>query len=326
MDGSVTTDERPGESATFPPGEAFAVLGNETRLQILKALGEADEPLAFSELFDRIEYRDSSNFGYHLERLVGPFVGTTEAGYDLRQAGQRVVEAVLSGAVTEEPILPPTTIDEPCPFCSADTRVAYQQERVEMHCTECPGLGTGDYKDPELDRFDDHGSLGYLSLPPAGVRARSAPAVVEAAEHWTATQVYALARGICPRCSATIGHSIEVCEHHAVEGERCDRCDLRFAALCSAICTNCTFELTAPVPMFLGKHTEVLGFMVEIGVDPVAPEGYTFPIRHVEESIVSADPFEARYTFTGGDQALTLTVDEDISVTDVRRRRASEPT
>lgn len=67
----MPTDTRSEESAALSPDEAFAVLGDETRLQILQTLGEADKPLAFSALFDRIEYDDSSNFGYHLDKLVG---------------------------------------------------------------------------------------------------------------------------------------------------------------------------------------------------------------------------------------------------------------
>ena len=44
------TDDTGSEGA-LSPDAAFAVLGDETLLQILRTLGEADEPLAFSELF-----------------------------------------------------------------------------------------------------------------------------------------------------------------------------------------------------------------------------------------------------------------------------------
>lgn len=102
---SMPSDAGSGEPTTLSPDEAFAVLGDDTRLQILQMLGAADEPLAFSELFDRIEYHDSSNFGYHLDKLVDHFVRKTDEGYALRQAGRRVVEAILSGAVTDDPVL-----------------------------------------------------------------------------------------------------------------------------------------------------------------------------------------------------------------------------
>ena len=42
--------------AALPPEEAFVAIGNEVRIQIIKALCEADRPLAFSELFERVDY------------------------------------------------------------------------------------------------------------------------------------------------------------------------------------------------------------------------------------------------------------------------------
>lgn len=110
-EGSATQSSG-GTPETLSSEDAFAVLGDETRLQILQALGEADEPLAFSELFERIEYEDSSNFGYHLRKLVGHFVRKSDEGYTLWEAGRRVVEAVLAGAMTENPVMELTQIDE----------------------------------------------------------------------------------------------------------------------------------------------------------------------------------------------------------------------
>lgn len=308
------------QNPTLSPDEAFAALGNETRLEILRTLGAAEEPLAFSELFERVEYDDSSNFGYHLEQLVGHFVSKTDEGYDLWQAGERVVESVLSGAITDDPVVEPTTIDDPCPFCSADIQVAYQQERVEFHCPECPGIGSGGYKDPEKDRFDGHGSLGHLLLPPAGIQDRTALEVLEAAEHWTATQAYAVARGVCPRCSARIAFSPQVCENHTSDDERCEQCDLRFAVQFAANCTNCLFEIGAPVAMFLGKYPAVMGFMIEHDIDPTASEGYSFAVFDAEESIRATDPLQIQISYSVDNESLAVTVDEDLSVVDVTRR------
>lgn len=69
-----------GEQAT----EAFALLGNETRLAILGALCERIDPVEsdvavrFSELCDRVVTTDSGQFTYHLERLTGQFVESTD--------------------------------------------------------------------------------------------------------------------------------------------------------------------------------------------------------------------------------------------------------
>ncbi|MFB6206666.1 MAG: ArsR/SmtB family transcription factor, partial [Haloglomus sp.] len=90
-----------GEPTALSPDEAFGVLGNETRIQILQTLGEADGPLSFTELRDRVGIRQGSQFNYHLDKLVGHFVRKTDDGYELRLAGRRVIYAVLSEAVTE---------------------------------------------------------------------------------------------------------------------------------------------------------------------------------------------------------------------------------
>lgn len=74
----MPTDAETGRATALPPDDAFDVLGNETRLGILRVLGEADGPLSFSALFDRVDYDTSGNFSYHLKRLEGHFIRETD--------------------------------------------------------------------------------------------------------------------------------------------------------------------------------------------------------------------------------------------------------
>lgn len=97
--------------AGLSPDEAFGVLGNGTRIQILQELGETNEPLSFTELRDRLGIRQGGRFNDHLEQIVGYFAGKTHAGYVLGQPGRRIVQAVLSGAVTNNPDFEYTGID-----------------------------------------------------------------------------------------------------------------------------------------------------------------------------------------------------------------------
>lgn len=318
----MSTDTEAGEPTILSPDEAFALLGDETRLRVLQTLGVANEPLAFSELFDRIDYHDSSNFNYHLEKLDGHFVRKTDEGYALRQAGRHVVEAILSGAVTDDPVLEPTTVDKPCAVCSAPIEVAFHQERVKLHCSECDGL----FSESQLggDRFPQFGNHGYIPLPPAGLRGRTATEVLHAAELWVVAEMRIAARGVCPKCSATVERSISVCETHDAMDGRCSECGRRFEATVTTTCTNCLFEVEIGIPAFLMIHTELKGFMIEHGIDPMSPEGFDFPYAAVEETIHSHEPFKARYAFTAADESLKLTVDEDLSVIDVTRHPATE--
>ncbi len=82
---------------------ACGALGNETRIQILSALGAADGPLSFSALREAVGVADFGGFNYHLDTLEGAFVDKTVEGYALTHAGWRVVEAIFSGVLTEDP-------------------------------------------------------------------------------------------------------------------------------------------------------------------------------------------------------------------------------
>lgn len=116
-------------TATDDPTDALSVLADETRVAILRALAEAEEPLPFSRLRDRAGVGDSGRFNYHLRRLCEYFVRETPAGYELGHAGTRLVAATgvgrggsgESGAATPTEAVPdpgdvPLETDE-CPVC-----------------------------------------------------------------------------------------------------------------------------------------------------------------------------------------------------------------
>lgn len=75
------------------PTDALAALGDETRIAILRALAEADDPLPFSELRRRAGVEDAGRFNYHLSTLREYFVREADGGYALRHAGSRIVAA-----------------------------------------------------------------------------------------------------------------------------------------------------------------------------------------------------------------------------------------
>ena len=315
--------ERSGASA-LSPDEAFGVLGNETRMEILYTLGEADGPLPFSELHERVGMRDSGQFNYHLDRLVGHFVRKGEDGYALRQAGRRVVEAILSGAVTEAPVVEPTRIDHPCHYCGSPVEVSFRTDRVVKYCTEC--AGKSGVPTDESGQFvpRDDGYLGTLPLPSAGVANRTISEVFEAAWTWTNVELLTESSGMCSRCSAPLEESVEVCAEHDAGDGICERCDSRYAVELHASCTNCINDLRGPFVLGLVADTELLSFLLAHGLDPIAPSGdgiYEVDRIHMgyEEEVVSTEPFEARFTFAADGEALTLTVDDDLSVVDATR-------
>jgi hypothetical protein len=112
----------------YAPTDALSVLADETRLAILRALADADEPLPFSRLRERAGVSDSGRFSYHLRQLCEYFVRETTEGYELGHAGARVIDATSAaggrtadGAATD----PASSVTGPaadapveeCPVC-----------------------------------------------------------------------------------------------------------------------------------------------------------------------------------------------------------------
>ncbi|MEF8813876.1 MAG: hypothetical protein V5A55_08660 [Halovenus sp.] len=108
----------------------------------------------------------------------------------------------------------------------APIEVGYEQERVTMHCPECPGLFGR--RDSEKGPFTETGNLGFRPLPPAAAAGRTAAEMHDASKTWTALTVHAMGRGVCPRCSGTVEDSVAVCESHDVSEGTCDQCGRRF--------------------------------------------------------------------------------------------------
>lgn len=315
----MPTDAEGGE-ATLAPDEAFSVLGNETRMELLQILAEADDPLSFSELYDRGSATDSGNFTYHLDKLVGHFVEDTDEGYDLRRAGERIIEAVVSGAVTETPVIDPTQTEWPCSQCGGRTVVSYRQERVAVSCPDCPGLyGEASTDDPVPDEQLEQGYLGAASLPPAGIQGRNAEEVFRAALGWDFLERIAMSNDICPRCSAVVDRTLTVCENHDPSDGLCERCHNKYQAMFSATCPNCPFEMEGLVLTAVHGYPEVLNFVTAHGFNPVVPTKHQWQTMAdaQEVEVLSTDPVEVRITYSLEGHTLSLTVDEDLTIIDI---------
>ena len=307
-------------SRTLPPDEAFVALGNETRIGILQVLQNADGPLAFSELRDRVGIDDPGRFNYHLGKLTGHFVAKGEDGYTLRTAGTRIIEGVLSGAVTEAPILNPTRLEAPCPYCGENVEVSYQGERLLTRCTECPGSFKG-----STVQSTPAGTIALFDLPPVGLQGRTPREVLETAFRWTHLEYLTLAAGICPRCSGTVDHSVTVCNDHEYdESTLCERCDSRFAVDATVNCTTCPRYLRGVPSVFLISTTAVSQFLADHGINPTNPSWDRAPpvVLNYDETVAGNDPFEVRLVFDIAGDELTVTIDDSLSVIDIERNGA----
>ena len=133
------TSGREGAAVEHQSPEAvFGLLGDDTRVAILRALGERpDRPVAFGDLRERTGVRDSGQFNYHVGKLRGTFVRKTDDGYELTHAGRQIVGAMYAGTYTASATIDPITVEAACPLCANDIRITYADEVVAMACTGC---------------------------------------------------------------------------------------------------------------------------------------------------------------------------------------------
>lgn len=305
-----------GGQSSLDPDQAFSLLGNETRIQILQELGEQSEPHSFTELRNRVGIRQGSQFNYHLDKLVGHFIEKTDGGYKLREPGRRVIQAIVSGAVTEDPRREPTRIDFPCLYCHEPVDVHYARGKVRISCENCGGsFEPTEYPPPgETGDVEQLGNVANLPLPPAGALGRPADEMFRAAGTLTHVECLAASGNVCPRCTAPTQMSIaSVCLEHDVDGDLCDACEHRDGVRIRYECTNCVFETTAPAIMGLLDVPELMRFAADHGLN-TTDNGIEWG-WYYDESVLQTDPYEFEFTFRLDDDELTLKVDKEFNVT-----------
>ena len=300
------------------PDEVFALLADDTRVAILQALWETEgEGATFSELREAVGMRDSGQFNYHLAQLVGHFVEKIDDCYRLQPAGKNVVTAIYSGVVTENPPRERERIDEPCPYCEESIYVELRPEGIAKYCPECPGFYGKTSSMDHDESTEAFGFLGLLHLPPAGLQDRTPEQVYRAAQIWNNLTFMTLAHDICAWCSASLNHSVEVCEDHDASDGLCPACNQHLPIWLHSNCTNCIREIQTTVGARFFGRSEMLSFILDQGVNPISSTASERP--PFDHEVVSTDPFEGRFIYEGDEESLIITVDENLDAVNVVR-------
>lgn len=304
--------------------EAFALLGNETRLAILLALWENYDPHAtdntvpFSELFERVDYDDPGSFSYHLQQLSGQFIRqhSNEGGYELRVPALRFIHAVIAGAGVQDATLAPTTIDRACPFCDSPTTIRYQDGLVIHDCTDCDGV----MADGSTDGF-----LNAVPFDPAGLTERT-PTEIRAASRvaaWRQTQF--MFDGLCPACSGPVDRWLDCCADHEPNGI-CDACRTRFAVLARFECRTCKNHNVSSPKALVMFHPAVIAFYHDTGMSTRFRANDIESVRRAfdlmedhEVRLISDDPPRAEVIVSHGMDEVRLTFDESVNVVETAR-------
>ena len=305
-----------GEPVQLSPDDAFAVLGDETRLGILQALWEAHDPHAdddavpFSELYERVGHDDTGNFNYHLGQLTDHFVTQTATGYTLTGSGFEVVRAVLAGTVSERPRIDPIAIDSRCPRCGGQIQIYYVNQRTMARCIECAGLFGSDRADGDYD------CLFHLPFPPAGWEDRTPEEVFHATIRYNFHKIAAYRDGVCPYCGGVVDETIDVCEDHETsERDLCPRCDRYHLVEVREMCRRCKSSEWGPLTIAILTHPAVTAFYKEHGIEHrFASWESCLRGGTATDEILETDPLRIRVTIPCEDEKLHLTLDRELTV------------
>ena len=305
-----------GENITresLPENELFTLLGNETRMGILRALWEDldveahvmghPEPVSFSELFEGSRTDDSGNFNYHLTQLLEMLVEQKEDGYVLSALGFNVMQNIDIYTAYRTGEIDPVALSDPCPFCGGTLEATYDREILSVHCAECEGLGAG--------------HINLVRCPVSGVDRVDVDYLLEAGMFRMIAQLDGARHGICPACNGRTEVSLELRdEFDAVDSDESIRSDRPGAARCVSRCTACgaggggsALEIAfadARVRAFFDARTE--------GPSEARLWHYRLSfLRSVEENVTSTDPVSVVYTFDLDGERLELLVRENES-------------
>lgn len=307
------------------PDEAFAVLGNEIRLDVVRVLWQANaaheyddgsdavETLPYSELRRRVGVEDNGKFNYHLSKLEPHFVRRSDDGYRLSGAGKGIARTVIAVSGTDGAGFS-ADLDDDCPLCGGDVTVAYADQWLRVRCADCPGL------------FGDDAPTGTLFLtdfPAAGLSSRSAEEALATGLYRCALDITYSMFGVCRECAGPVSGTVSVCEEHdCSEGGPCATCGTPFPVWGETRCETCGFAKRLPVEMY------VLGLVAVVGSFDVAEVGdlaHSLAVaidvlRRQVETEVTEDPLEVAVELDLETASYEVRLDDEMAVVGFDRR------
>lgn len=291
-DGTGDGDEGP---AGLSPAEAFALVGHEHRVAILRGLlaesREGEYPTSFATLRERAGIDVSAQFSYHLEELTGHFVRRTSEGYELRYAGWEIATSILAGTYNERAEFGPTAIGGVCPRCDETAlEAAYREEWFSIRCAAC-----------------DRRHIRY-PLPPGAMESRSLDEVLSAFDRYVRTQVSLARDGVCPGCFGVM---------NVRTGSAAENSDFPNDRVAIYDCQRCGNRLYPPLGLFVLADERVRQFLRDHGRPPSETPfwEFAFCVSDAVVTVQATDPWQAHVEVSADGETLVVSVDSDLRVT-----------
>lgn len=318
MDPPLTSEMIRSDASTR--NEAFQLLSDNTRLEILHVLWEHQNrsgtpSMRFADLRDHLSADDPGRLNYHLNKLTTHFVRRTEDGYQLREAGKRIVRVLLSGTAIDDPEIDPVDVDMSCWYCDGQAKWSYRDGWRYLECTNCDARC--------VDSFPP-GVLSKSVFPPSGLLDRTPNEINEADRIWSAHRRASVMDEVCPECAGSMPvESIDICADHDPDWDNyqyCEGCGSIFWMRVSHVCEVCKYSWKLPTLFYPTRHPAVVAFFYEHGIEfDLAVHEQRTLILDFREELVSADPVRIRTTIPIEGEELQLTFDEGMDVIDVSR-------
>ena len=305
---------------TAAKNEAFKLLSDGTRLELLEALWESHDPtdpspVPFSDLRERVNADDPGQIHYHLDKLTEHFVRHSEEGYELRESGKRIVRILLSGTAIDDPEIEPVKVDVSCPYCGGQTIYGSRDGWRYIECTDC---------DVRCVPSFPPGVISMSEFPPSGLWDRTPNEICLADWRWSAHRRASVMDGVCPECAGEMPvTSIHICDDHRPDWEEyqfCEHCESIFRMLVSHVCEQCKYRWSMPISNYLTSEPAVTAFYYEHGVefDYSTPEQFSL-LLDVEKELLTEDPLHIRITIPLEGDELSITYDDRMEVVSIER-------
>lgn len=286
-----------GSGRSVDPNEAFSLVASETRFAVLRALwdlttGTGERSASFADIREAAGIRDSGQFNYHLDQLTPQFVRKVDGEYQLTAAGRRVVGAAFSGGLTDmETAIDPRPVRD-CPECGGPIALRYEHGQMRVECRDC-----GNH---EAD----------MHAPPALVATADPDELETLLGKHLLTKIQRLNRGFCLYCSGPL----EAQFHLDDDGQLHEDWSVTFSC---ELCGHVSYSLVTGVVL---DHPAVVSLLHEAGIDlRETPLWELDPLIAATERVASEDPLRVETTIETADAALTLRLDESLSVVEHER-------
>lgn len=311
-------DGDPGGPGDADPEDAFALVGNEIRAAIVRALGDArgtegpPPELSFSELRSRTD-RDvaSSQFNYHLQQLVGHYVEATDGGYRLRPEGTTLYRTLQAGTFDRRSSIGPVETDLDCHFCGTTVEATYEEGLFEVACPGCEyrydastripagAIGEG----PTGDDVDGDG----------GEWSGDAGALLSRIDRYNRHKRAAFASGVCPTCAADVATSF-VAPEDAPDTFETDRRE----AYVHHACGRCGNQEYLSVGEQFLRDPGLVAFCHDHGVDVGATPVWHLAFAATDRGVTvgSRDPWRVALEIDMDGDTFTLDIGPDVTVED----------